>query len=580
MFSAVVALVVVLFSIPGAHGVAHGLLRRHLPETKDAVACHRHFSATDFPHCAVLQNDTYVLHWNSNDTHITFGIAAKTTGTETAYVALGLSTESMGMKNMDVAMISYDASDGFKIDDQFSTDYAPPVSDKDQNKTLLSAMWSPGGMLFIGSFVMPINSSDKDHDVTLDPTRWTYVMWAILQDGGYHGSLRGSTRLPLLLQHPQDADEEAVPVPTDAFHYTIQLPPMPFPTTRTTYMCIIKKAPADTKYHVYGARLIGEGRGVVHHNDLYLLNGDHPPPYPVDVPYDCTKDVAGNYGMLMYESTHQVFTSPPSKTYQTVDAALPVGKGFAEYMMLEVHFENIDGTTGYHDAIGYNLTLSPTLRKHDVGVMVLGAGTTNPNVNITSALAIPPGLEKFDYFDYCPRRCTRRLLPDKVNILFLRLHMHVLGQSMEVSVLRGGNSSRRETIASLRHYDFTNQQGMGFWPPGLPLTAGDSLVTRCTYDSSSKNTTTKWGLSGTVDEMCFSFVYYYPAPNGTFACFDMRNVSSNGLTFLRQNHLSVDYGFCATSREYQNATSAGDPGDFESQVFMNGIMQSIESDEL
>jgi hypothetical protein len=523
-----------------------------------------------FPNCRVLEPDTFAIHWSDNATHLTVKMVGSANITD--YIALGFSTESMGMVNADIAMMSVRGG-RFQLDDMHSTDYAPPILDRVQNKRLLAAELSEG--IFSATFVMSARSGDP-HDVVLDESRWVYTMWAIGAQGSYHGARRGSTRMAFL-RAPEVDDAR---VPDDAFNITIALPPMPLPTDATTYRCMVMEVPHDRKYHLYGAEmLLDEGAypGVVHHNDVYQVMGP-PPPYPLGVPYDCTADIASNYGYVLYGSARHVFTSPSAKSYETVDAALPVGKGFARYIILEVHLNVVNFVLGYHGVVGFNLTLSPTLRKHDVGIAILGAGTTYPRVNVTSALRIPPGDPNFVYADYCPRRCTQRHLPETAHVLYVHLHAHRLCKSMRVDVVRGGNGTM-EPMAVMRRWDLQNQQGMGFWTPGFPIHAGDSFVTRFDYDSSSKENVTVWGPSGVNDEMAFVFLYYYPAIT-TFGCFDMRNMSSNGLTFLRTHKLLADYGFCAGAMEYANATVPGDPAEFERQVFTNGLMQPIDVDEL
>ncbi len=52
---------------------------------------------------------------------------------------------------------------------------------------------------------------------------------------------------------------------------------------------------------------------------------------------------------------------------------------------------------------------------------------------------------------------------------------------------------------------------------------GDSLVTRCNYDSSLRTHTTYYGDS-TSDEMCFAFIVYYPAVHGFSECGSYRSL--------------------------------------------------------
>ena len=46
----------------------------------------------------------------------------------------------------------------------------------------------------------------------------------------------------------------------------------------------------------------------------------------------------------------------------------------------------------------------------------------------------------------------------------------------------------------------------------IVLRPGDELLTTCDYKSTSRTKTTYWGSSST-DEMCYSFLTYYPKEN-------------------------------------------------------------------
>ena len=56
------------------------------------------------------------------------------------------------------------------------------------------------------------------------------------------------------------------------------------------------------------------------------------------------------------------------------------------------------------DSSGIRLTVSPTLRPHDGGVMELG-------LEYTDKMAIPPGQARFDLTGYCISECTEVVSP-------------------------------------------------------------------------------------------------------------------------------------------------------------------------
>lgn len=51
---------------------------------------------------------------------------------------------------------------------------------------------------------------------------------------------------------------------------------------------------------------------------------------------------------------------------------------------LQVHYNNPDGQSGVVDASGFDISVTPRLRRHDAGVLTLGQ----------TAIALPPGRER------------------------------------------------------------------------------------------------------------------------------------------------------------------------------------------
>jgi len=71
----------------------------------------------------------------------------------------------------------------------------------------------------------------------------------------------------------------------------------------------------------------------------------------VNQPFDCTGEVGG-HGLPFYTQNAGRPSTPPDELYDEVDAALPFGKGYDKYWMLQVHFNNQAGVTGVQDTTG------------------------------------------------------------------------------------------------------------------------------------------------------------------------------------------------------------------------------------
>jgi hypothetical protein len=83
----------------------------------------------------------------------------------------------------------------------------------------------------------------------------------------------------------------------------------------------------------------------------------------------------------------------------------------------------------------------------------------------------------------------------------------LLIRSMVTRHFRGAQELR--PISQRQHYDF-NFQAFEPVPPDTAMVApGDLLSTRCTYDSSPRTNTTRYG-EDSQDEMCYNFLMYYP----------------------------------------------------------------------
>lgn len=226
---------------------------------------------------------------------------------------------------------------------------------------------------------------------------------------------------------------------------------------------------------------------------------------------------------------------------------MPFGRGYDEYWLLEVHYNNPGGKGGLRDATGLEIAYSPTLRKHDVGVLVLGAPPHVPQIGFVSPLVVPGGQASFDYMNYCPGSCTKRRLQHSGNgdnddngdddddddsgfsIMYAHLHMHGLGRGGELQLIRNASASpqgwERTRLLHRKHWDFENQQGVAF-SPLLPLRPGDAFLTRCHYDSSGRAAATVYGQSA-EDEMCLGLVFVRGL-NTSVVCLDWEGACGGG----------------------------------------------------
>jgi hypothetical protein len=138
---------------------------------------------------------------------------------------------------------------------------------------------------------------------------------------------------------------------------------------------------------------------------------------------------------------------------------------------------------------------------------------------------IPPNTENVTYEGHCKKDCSRYLKPPKVNIAAAILHMHLLGQSGDIQLIRAGEAPL--TIVENHSYDFNHPEIVTF-DKHHEFRAGDEIKVKCAYSSLGKNKTTTYG-EGTYDEMCFGFITMYPAVPSFDLCSEFDNASQCSL---------------------------------------------------
>jgi hypothetical protein len=187
---------------------------------------------------------------------------------------------------------------------------------------------------------------------------------------------------------------------------------------------------------------------------------------------------------------------------------------------LQVHYNNVDNDVGKLDNSGMRLGYTSKLRANDLGVLTLG----------TTGINIPPGNANFSTdLNACPSTCTNQF-PTDLTVVGWGYHMHGLGRQISTRIVRNGvevpnvvkkfydynyqgpceieNHLRAIRIPAphreffFSSFFFVSGGGLGSMQPH-PMTRkiarGDTLLTRCVYDSTSRSNATRFGES-TQDE--------------------------------------------------------------------------------
>lgn len=475
-----------------------GLLPLLLPGAATATATATDtWPRTTYRHHAVLDaNGKYHLRWDHHAATITFEVEVETRG----YVGLGISpTGSMARSDMIVGGVAngrpylkdYNTLniDG-KLNKDYQQDYHLEYGMENDTHTIIA-------------FSRDLNTCDNEDKIITENTVrviWAYHPDDVGQDGPqYHSSNRGRKSLHLL--NP----EMETSIPSDVLTFNIRHQNVLIPEKGTTYWCQIFKVPTLTKKHhvIKVDPIIQKGHEhLVHHILLYQCHNSLNDS-ALDIGHECYHSNMPD-DFLYCESIIMAwaiggkgFSFPP-------DVGLSLGTADdPTYVLMEVHYDNPGFQQGYVDSSGLKLIYTPTLRKYDAGIIETG-------VWVSLYHMIPPDMPNYISQGHCSMECLQEALseekPSGIHVFAVLLHSHLAGRALRVRHFR--QSVEQPLLAYDDEFDF-NFQEFRYMKEERVLLPGDSLVTECEYNTRSRRNMT-WGGLSTRDEMCLSYLLYYP----------------------------------------------------------------------
>ena len=281
--------------------------------------------------------------------------------------------------------------------------------------------------------------------------------------------------------------------------------------TRTHYICEQQElaVPSSEVLHKVKNSVLLDNKEVLHHMFVFFCFSD-----PMDGnrvgegPYECS----GNESRCVRVATWAVGPE---------DSCLPPHIG-EEYdftgmenvvVKIEAHYDNASGRT-HQDQSGIRLIMTPELRPLTSANTIVGMMTQDKNFEL------PPQNEAYPLINLCPGEATLNL-PHPIYVFSFYPHMHLFGHTLYTEHFRCGEKIGE--IGRIEAYEFDNQQSY-MLPEPVKVLPGDTLVTTCKYNTMSSNVTLLGGEE-TTDEMCASFLDYYPAVenNGFVACTSFEN---------------------------------------------------------
>lgn len=454
----------------------------------------------EFTHQAFMDREAnYLMKWTPQEHDILIEVQVATTG----YVGLGFSP-SGGMAMADMALGWVDASGFVHFHDRFALGNSQPYIDETQDYELLGGYQNDSHTVL--RFSRPWISCDDQQDMQLtsDTLR---VIWAFNNEDPadenslpYH-SHRGTKSMYLKEPKMETSNH-------DFDYWDVLAPNVTLPETLDTiYWCkMYKIPPLKKKNHVVGTvPVIKEGNWkYVHHMLLYECYASNS-----EQLFDKYVDAKGAqcYSANMPPSWTQcnipivAWAVGSDGIFFPDHVGLPLGEehGGANYFLLEVHYDNPTFDKDVVDNSGMRIYHTDQLREHDAGIMMLGHDVVPQHI-------IPPK-QLFTTVGQCSAECTEKMLPESgINVIVGMLHTHLLGSGITLRQIRDGKEM--PTVLKDDNYDFNYQEGRQL-KPEWKILPGDIMITECLYDSTKKNVSTFGGL-GTPDEMCLSYLVYYP----------------------------------------------------------------------
>jgi hypothetical protein len=181
-----------------------------------------------------------------------------------------------------------------------------------------------------------------------------------------------------------------------------------------------------------------------------------------------------------------------------VPLELPEEAGFAQegtmHYVVQVHYNNVQHVAGQSDQSGFDFCTTDQLRPNDADGLVFG--TTNIDIPARSTL---------------DTTCKYTVGAELANVhLFASMpHMHQLGTSI-TNTLQPAKGGAPVDLGSRSSWDFENQP---YESVTATLQPGDVVTTRCAWKNPS-GVPVGFGPN-TADEMCFSFMMFYPKIQST-----------------------------------------------------------------
>ncbi|KAL4219402.1 hypothetical protein ACF0H5_021982 [Mactra antiquata] len=409
------------------------------------------------------------------------------------------------IKNADFAVFWTSSKGVHHFQDMYTDEHSILHSDKKQDYYLRRA--HTGRHHVILELSRKFETCDK-YDYQLDggTTHIVYFMSSEVNENSISGRLNvsyqehGLQRVQLL-----KPEVRKTPLPKDTWTFEVTAPNIGVPSSETTYWWYTAKLPPlNMKHHIvkYEGIIQAGHENLVHHMEVFhcevasneIIRYYNGPGLSEGKPteLEACRKVIGAWAM------------GASAMVLPEEAGFPLGgQNYSRYVLLEVHYNNVEQKSGMVDASGIRFYVTSTLRRYDAGIMELGLEYTNK-------MAIPPRQELFSLTGYCIEECTKVGLPyGGIYVYASQLHTHLTGRRVYTKHVRYGKELPE--LNRDNHYSPHFQEIRRLTRP-VHVLPGDALVTTCEDRTLEKANATIGGFAIT-DEMCVNYIHYYPLTN-------------------------------------------------------------------
>eukprot|EP00475_Leptophrys_vorax_P028938 TRINITY_DN4217_c0_g1_i1.p1 TRINITY_DN4217_c0_g1~~TRINITY_DN4217_c0_g1_i1.p1 ORF type:complete len:563 (-),score=103.64 TRINITY_DN4217_c0_g1_i1:56-1744(-) len=443
-------------------------------------------------------SEGYTVYWKTDATNITFGLHVSSAGVGN-WVGLGIAEPSSGsMAGADMAVL--DMQNGIlRIQDYWASAKAYPNLDDCQSWWLLSSSVSNDGVTE-AIFTRYLDTGDsQDRPINTTVGAATRMVWAVgtSQHLSYHGaSTRGPYAIYLFGGAPDAPNASWSKV-------DLQMPGYSVPAQETTYACAGFQLKNDSDYYAKRFEFINSNtvnHSMVHHLLLYSCSS-----YSnlfagyLNVPGLCNLDVTCSEVIWGWAPGSENHNMPE-------DVSFLLGPRGFQFVVLQIHYTNPTLTTGERDSSGVRIFYDKVPTKHLAGVLQLGDA-------LVMAPALPANIAEVHYEFSCPSVCTAKL-PNPLTLFGSALHMHGHG-TMMYTTLTSASTGSTQMLNRVEFFDYGFQHIL---PVDAVVYPGDRVNTHCVYSTAGFSDAVPFG-SGTSNEMCISFMYYYPKVASSYCTF-------------------------------------------------------------